>query len=119
MTKAELELRVQELEQQLENIPDENELKDLRERRKNLTQEVFDANKKIKILEETIQNKDKVYIEITNRFNDLASLFDDYIKGFDDVIATNKLFLRTANSTKELLEIKIKKFNGSEEGGTE
>lgn len=119
MTKAELEIRVQELEKQLENIPDENEIKDLRERRKNLTQEVFDANKKIKVLEDTIQSKDKIYQDITNKFNELANLFDEYIKGFDDVIATNKLFLRTSISTKELLEIKIKKFNGSEEGGTE
>jgi len=70
-------------------------------------------------LEQTIQSKDEAFSKINQSYNQLASLFDEYIKGFEDSIETQKLFLRNNLRSQELLNSKIKKFNGSKEGGTE
>ena len=127
MTKQELEIRNQELEELnqtlLEKIelisPDESKIKDLESRNKQLIQEVYDKGKVIKTLEQSVQQKDEVFKNINNKYNELANLFDEYIRGFDDNIEINRLFLRNVLKNQELMNQKIKNFNGSNEGGTE
>lgn len=46
-----------------------------------------------------------------NRFNELATLFDEYIQALDDQYAINQLFLRNSKTTIELLKGKVQKFN--------
>ena len=127
MTKQELEIRNKELEEINQNLYekmellllDENKLKDLESRNKQLIQEVYDKGKVIKTLEQSIQEKDEVFKNINNKYNELANLFDEYIRSFDDNIEINRLFLRNVLKNQELMNEKIKKFNGSNEGGTE
>jgi hypothetical protein len=47
-----------------------------------------------------------------SKFNQLATLFDAHIKASDDIVETNKLFLRNILRTQELMKIKITAFNG-------
>jgi len=42
----------------------------------------------------------------------LAKLFEEYTKASEDAIEINKLFLRNTLRTQELLNAKIKAFNG-------
>jgi len=127
MTKAELELRVQELERELQmrvqelekKLEEASRYKEFKKRNEELTQQLYDKNKSFKTLEQTIQSKDEAFSKINQSYNQLASLFDEYIKGFEDSIETQKLFLRNNLRSQELLNAKIKKFNGSKEGGTE
>jgi FtsZ-binding cell division protein ZapB len=109
MTKQELELRVAELEKELVNLPKINEIK---KREQELVQEAYDSKRKIQQLEKTIEEGTKKHTALSDRFNSLASLFDEYIKATDDIIQTNKLFLRNATRTQELMNIKITAFNG-------
>lgn len=127
MTKAELELRVQELERELKmrvqelekELQEASRYKEFKKRNEELTQQLYDKNKSFKTLEQTIQSKDEAFSKINQSYNQLASLFDEYIKGFEDSIEIQKLFLRNNLRSQELLNAKIMKFNGSKEGGTE
>jgi hypothetical protein len=111
-----------------------NEIVELKELNKQLidernkrTQELFDRDKEVErlkkihegqksVFENQIIEKDKNLEALSQKFNELAKLFDEYIKGFDDIIELQKLQLRNVLRTQELLQIKIKAFNG--EGGS-
>lgn len=69
---------------------------------------------KIKELEIQLNLKIKQYEQVSSKFNELAKLFDEYIKGADDMVELSKLFLRNNLRTQELLQNKIKTFNGEE-----
>lgn len=69
---------------------------------------------KIKELETQLNLKIKQYEQVSSKFNELAKLFDEYIKGADDMVELSKLFLRNNLRTQELLQNKIKTFNGEE-----
>ena len=109
MTKQELELRVAELEEKLKGMPD---VKEMKQREQELVQETYDTKKELHRLRKTIEEGTKKHTELSQKFNSLASLFDEYIKAADDIVQTNKLFLRNATRTQELMNIKIKAFNG-------
>jgi chromosome segregation ATPase len=72
----------------------------------------FQLGNKIKELENQLSLKLKQYEQVSAKFNDLAKLFDEYIKGSDDMIDLQQMLLRNNLRTKELLQIKIKAFNG-------
>lgn len=116
MTKAELEIRVAELEKQLSEAPSIEHLQEKIESMKKTdskrVQELYDNNRKVKELEAEKATKEAQHSLLTARFNDLAKLFDEYIKVTDDNFKTNQLFIRTIQRSKELMEIKIKAFNG-------
>ena len=67
---------------------------------------------KIKELEVQLGLKLKQYEQVSNKFNDLAKLFDEYIKGSEDMVELQQMLLRNNLRTQELLQIKIKAFNG-------
>lgn len=80
-------------------------------------QKEFDALKlehkgEVNNLKKEIEVRDKKLEVLSSKFNDLAKLFDEHLKGFDDIMEVQKLFLRNNIRTQELLQIKIKTFNG-------
>jgi len=85
MTKAELELRVQELERELQmrvqelekKLEEASRYKEFKKRNEELTQQLYDKNKSLKTLEQTIQSKDEAFSKINQSYNQLASLFDE------------------------------------------
>jgi len=90
-----------------------------------LTQQVFDRDKQkikedqehklvIETMKKEAELKAKQTDALSTKFNELAKLFDEYIKGADDMIELSKLFLRNNLRTQELLQNKIKAFNGEE-----
>lgn len=116
MTKTELEIRNKELE---EILKEQENFQEIKKRNDQLVQEVYDKNKAIKSLEQTLQNKEQLLSKLNQSYNDLAALFDEYIRTFEDGIEIQKLFLRNNLRNQELINAKIKNFNGSKEGGTE
>lgn len=72
----------------------------------------FQSGNKIKELENQLSLKLKQYEQVSSKFNELAKLFDEYIKSSDDMIELQQMLLRNNLRTKELLQIKIKAFNG-------
>ena len=118
MTKNELELRVAELEEKLSKAPNVNELKtrinELVKRNKEITQEVFDFRRNLGVAEQTITAGRKEYEKLSSKYNQLAALFDQVLSANNDILETNKLFLRNALRVQELLKIKITAFNGGE-----
>jgi len=99
------------------------QIKDLIIRRDELIQKDFDNEK----LKESVAKEHKVALDavkkeseikaktleqLSNKYNELAKLFDEYIKGADDMVELSKLFLRNNLRTQELLQNKIKAFNG-------
>lgn len=115
MTKSELELRVLELERELEKA---NKYKDLKEKNDQLIQQVYDKNKEMKQLREELRQQREKFSKVNGSYNKLASIFDEYIKSYNDAIETQKLFLRSNLRSQELMNSKIKNFNSSDEGGT-
>jgi predicted RNase H-like nuclease (RuvC/YqgF family) len=118
-----LQQKVVELEGSIKQL--QEQIKDLIKTRDTLTQQVFDRDKQItkeaqehKLIIEAMKKEAELKAEQTNalstKFNDLAKLFDEYIKGADDMIELSKLFLRNNLRTQELLQNKIKAFNGEE-----
>jgi predicted nucleic acid-binding Zn-ribbon protein len=99
------------------------QIKDLSKTRDGLTQQLFDRDKQktkeeqetnnavetVKKQFELVQKENK---ELSQKFNSLAALFDEYIKGSDDMLELSKLILRNNLRTQELLQNKIKAFNG-------
>jgi predicted RNase H-like nuclease (RuvC/YqgF family) len=99
------------------------QVKDLSKTRDALTQQVFDNDKaKIKIeqehnstieaLKKQFELAQKEHKELSQKFNSLAALFDEHIKGSDDMVELSRLILRNNLRTQELLQQKIKAFNG-------
>jgi hypothetical protein len=72
----------------------------------------FQSGNKIKELENQLSLKLKQYEQVSSKFNELAKLFDEYIKSSDDMLELQQMLLRNNLRTKELLQIKIKAFNG-------
>ena len=112
MTKVELELRVEELEKKLK---EQDGLEELRKHNKELTTESFNRKKEIDSLTTKLEEKTKVVETLSIKYNNLAKLFDEHIKSFEDNLEINKLFLRNMTRTQELINSKIKRFNGEEE----
>jgi uncharacterized damage-inducible protein DinB len=116
MTKVELELRVQELEKELKEQAIEKSLfEDFKGQNKAKTEEIYRVTQELKKLKQKKEEDDKRFKTLTDKFNHLASLFDNYIKTFDDTVAINDLFSRNIKRAQELINIKIKAFNGREE----
>lgn len=122
MTKIELENRVEELEKELENKKD---FKELKERNKELVQQVFDFNKKQNELQAQIKQQGKDHEQhlaekqkqidlMGEQFNALAKLFEEYIKVFDDNVSINQLFLDNIRNNQALMKSKLEKFNQGE-----
>lgn len=103
---------------------------------KNLKEQNEEANEKIKFLEDTIKGLEKqreieanrIDAELKNQeknrqdlikdfkkqtenYNQLASLFDEYIVAFDDQYHLYKVMQRNTENTLALLKAKIKNFN--------
>lgn len=114
MTKGELEILVEKQEKEIEKL---KELKEYKKRNEELVREAFEYRKKIDKLEGEADEVKKTHGILTTKYNSLAQLFDEHIKAYDDVLEVNKLFLRSALRTQELVNSKIKAFNG--EGGKE
>jgi len=118
-----LQQKVVELEGSIKQL--QEQIKDLTKTRDNLTQQVFDRDKQkikddqehklvVEAIKKESEIKAKQMEELSTKFNDLAKLFDEYIKGADDMVELSKLFLRNNLRTQELLQNKIKAFNGEE-----
>lgn len=101
----------------------ELQVKDLTKTRDGLTQQIFDRDKQkvkedqehhavVESLRKQLELQQKETSALTQKFNSMASLFDEYIKGTDDMVELSKLFLRNNLRTQELLQNKIKAFNG-------
>jgi seryl-tRNA synthetase len=115
--------KVTELETVVKQL--QEQIKDLTKTRDSLTQQVFDRDKQkikddqehklvVEAIKKESEIKAKQMEELSTKFNDLAKLFDEYIKGADDMVELSKLFLRNNLRTQELLQNKIKAFNGEE-----
>lgn len=123
MTKQELEIRNKEVEQQLAILYEkvelfalsEEKITELEKRNQSLVQEVYDARKTIEKTQNKVQEEIKSASELSKKYNELAQLFDEYIKSTDDIIETSKLFLRNTMRAQELMNKKIIAFNGEED----
>lgn len=93
----------------------EGEVKQILKERDARTQEVLDKGKEVNALKQQIQQRDAQIEQLSSKFNELAKLFDEYIKSFDDIIEVQKLFLRNNLRSQELMQAKIKAFNGEGE----
>jgi predicted nucleic acid-binding Zn-ribbon protein len=116
-----LEKKIAETESVIKQLNEQ--VKDLSKTRDALTQQVFDNDKaKIKIeqehnstieaLKKQFELAQKEHKELSQKFNSLAALFDEHIKGADDMVELSRLILRNNLRTQELLQQKIKAFNG-------
>ena len=119
MTKVELEKRVKELETKLEKADVEKLLKDIenhKKRHEEITKESYERRVTIDRLEQELGQVKRIREDLGIKYNELAKLFDEHLASFNDMIETNKLFLRTIVRAKELMEIKINAFNKKGEG---
>lgn len=64
------------------------------------------AKEKAKLKEEAL------FLE--NKIKELAELFDEYVRAYQDQLVLVETILRTGRNTGSLLELKIKKFNNNE-----
>lgn len=64
------------------------------------------AKEKAKLKEEAL------FLE--NKIKELAELFDDYVRAYQDQLVLVETILRAGRNTGSLLELKIKKFNNNE-----
>ena len=127
MTKAELEIRVEELEKQVEKAAFyKKEYEAAKEVKDQAIKESYDARKelsrveqKLQMTEEKLKASQKEFnhsIQVAkNKYNELASIFDAYILAFDDQVLLSKAMVRNSENTISLLKGKIKKFNEGEE----
>ena len=127
MTKAELEIRVEELEKQVEKAAFyKKEYEATKEVKDQAIKESYDARKelsrveqKLQMTEEKLKASQKEFnhsIQVAkNKYNELASIFDAYILAFDDQVLLSKAMVRNSENTISLLKGKIKKFNEGEE----
>ena len=112
MTKAEMEKLIAKQEKKLEKL---GELEALKKRNEELVTETFNRKKEIDMLKFKHGESQEKMAELSKRYNELAKLFDEHIKGMDDILDINKLFLRNALRTQELINTKIKAYNGEGE----
>ena len=123
-TKKEMQEVIVNLSNQLEVL--QNELKQVLKERDDRIQDVLDKGKVIdelkrekeleqQALKRDIVEKETQLEQLSRKFNELAKLFDDYIKNFDDIMEVQKLFLRNNLRSQELMQGKIKAFNGEGE----
>jgi chromosome segregation ATPase len=112
--KHDLKQIIKERDEKTQQIFDrDKEILRLKEDITGKTREVeFQSGNKIKELENQLSLKLKQYEQVSSKFNELAKLFDEYIKSSDDMIELQQMLLRNNLRTKELLQIKIKAFNG-------
>jgi hypothetical protein len=61
-----------------------------------------------------IQNLEKSVKFIDGKYNDLAQLFEEYVLAFKEQIKLSEVMFKNNNYVLQALEIKIKKFNGSD-----
>jgi hypothetical protein len=109
-----------EQEKQIQRIISEQELS-----LKNFQEQVVFKNNQIAANNDAVLNVKKTSVELeakskqleilTNKFNELAKMFDEHLKGFDDILELEKLMVRNSLRTQELLQTKIKAFNGEGE----
>jgi uncharacterized protein YyaL (SSP411 family) len=59
-------------------------------------------------------NQEKSYKFLEEKFNELAKLFEEYMTAFKDQIKLSEVMYKNSNYVLQALEIKIKKFNGSD-----
>jgi predicted RNase H-like nuclease (RuvC/YqgF family) len=119
MTKAELEKYVARLEKKLEKADVsryKEDIENYKKRHEEITKESYDRRVKIDILEKELKQVKGIREDLGIRYNELAKLFDEHLAAFNDMIETNKLFLRTIVRAKELMEIKINAFNTKGKG---
>jgi len=104
----------------------ESNLKQIIKERDEKTQTIFDKDKeiiriqkehevKLKDVQMALDTKIKQYELLSSKFNDLAKLFDEYIKSSEDMVSLHQMLLRNNLRTQELMQIKIKAFNGEGE----
>jgi rRNA maturation protein Rpf1 len=58
--------------------------------------------------------QEKSYKFLEEKFNELAKLFEEYMTAFKDQIKLSEVMYKNSNYVLQALEIKIKKFNGSD-----
>lgn len=138
MLKKELLEYVESLKSKIK-ILENNDSQEVKKRNEELIQEIFDKNKEIASFKEKqekatvtfresvdsiTKNQNEKFEKLKNeydllqkKFNELAQIFDEYIKSSDDIIELSKLGLRNQMRNKELMSIKIQEFNNSYEGG--
>lgn len=115
MTKVELELRVEELEKELNETKEQvSILSDAKVQNKKYVEDIFLKNKENKKLNELVAEKTKNLSELGSKYNELATLFDEYVKTFEENVKINELFLSNIKRARELMNIKITAFNGRE-----
>ena len=109
--------RVNNLEKELATFHSDLEkakqdLKTALKERDQRIQDFLDIQKETDALKKEIALRNEQLETLSSKFNDLAKLFDEHLKGFDDIMEIQKLFLRNNVRTQELLQVKIKAFNG-------
>ena len=67
-----------------------------------------------KVKSQEIQNLEKSVKFIDGKYNDLAQLFEEYALAFKEQIKLSEVIFKNNNYVLQALEIKIKKFNGSD-----
>lgn len=114
MKKIDLEQKIAELEGQIKLHQQEN-VEALKKEKQKLIQELFDKEKLVRQLNQTIEAKVKETQDLAQKFNELAKLFDEQLKTTGDIIEVEKLFLRNNIRLQELMAQKINAFNGEGE----
>jgi predicted RNase H-like nuclease (RuvC/YqgF family) len=123
-TKKEMQEEIVNLKAIVEKL--QVDLKQVLKERDGRIQEVLDIqgqlektkrewNAEVADLKRQMVDKEKQQEQISQKFNELAKLFDEYIKSFDDIMEVQKLFLRNNLRSQELMQGKIKAFNGEGE----
>jgi hypothetical protein len=79
-----------------------------------LQETVIEKEYVIKTNAEQKINQEKSYKFLEEKFNDLAKLFEEYMTAFKDQIKISEVMYKNSNYVLQALEIKIKKFNGSD-----
>ena len=114
LTKKDLILKIEKLEKELKSFEGAKELESQVEK---LRKEIHQANQKNHQMLSEMEHHKKMHEKASKKYNQLANIFDEYIKASDDIVETNKLFLRNILRTQELMQIKIQAFNNESEGG--
>jgi hypothetical protein len=120
---VERDQRVQEVfdrDKEIQKLKSEQEIS-----LKNCQEQIVFKNNQIAANNDAVLNTKKISVELeakskqleilTNKFNELAKIFDEHLKGFDDIIELEKLMVRNSLRTQELMQTKIKAFNGEGE----
>jgi hypothetical protein len=79
-----------------------------------LQETVIEKEYVIKTNAEQKITQEKSYKFLEEKFNELAKLFEEYMTAFKDQIKLSEVMHKNSNYVLQALEIKIKKFNGSD-----